>query len=170
MKSIIAVIFLFFSLNQTKAQNSTIAINQVLQDYFAVKKALVNDDSEMANKQAMVLVKSIERVNTANLDDGQKVTWTKFAEKLRYNSQHISESKSIGHQREHFVSLSDDLYSVFKGFKNHPTIYREYCPMKKQYWLNDTANIQNPYYGKQMPDCGKVTETLTGSPAAIPIK
>ncbi|MVN21365.1 DUF3347 domain-containing protein [Mucilaginibacter arboris] len=166
---LISVLF-FFSYYQTKAQNSTTAINQVLQAYFGVEKALVNDDSEMANKQATVLVNAIEQVNASKLDDRQKADWTKYNEKLRYNSQHISESKSIAHQREHFAALSDDMYSLFKNFKTHPTIYRQYCPMKKQYWLNDAATIQNPYYGKQMPDCGKVTEKMAGSSSVILIK
>lgn len=149
--------------HQTKAQNSTLAFNQVLQGYFGVEKALFNDDSRLANKQAKVLVNAIAQIKPALLDAEQRTNWTKYSEKLQYNAQHISESKSIDHQREHFVSLSDDMYSVLKSFKTHPVVYREYCPMKKQYWLNSTATIQNPYYGKQMPDCGKVTDTIKGS-------
>lgn len=161
---------LLFAFYQTKAQNSTVAVNQVLQDYLSVEKALVNDDSRAANKQATILVNSIANINTAQLGVAQKTAWANYGEKLRYNSQHISESKSIGHQREHFAVLSDEMYGLLKSFKTHPTLYREYCPMKKQYWLNTSKEIQNPYYGKEMPDCGKVTETIKGAASAIPVK
>lgn len=159
-----------FGGHQTKAQNNTVAINQVLQAYLGVEKALVNDDSKQANKQAAILVKAIEKVNVAQLDAGQKPDWKEYGEKLRYHSQHISESISIDHQREHFAPLSEVMYSLLKSFKTHPTVYREYCPMKKQYWLNASSAIQNPYYGKQMLDCGKVTETITGTASALLIK
>ena len=39
-------------------------------------------------------------------------------------------------------------------------IYHAYCHMKKVYWLSAEAGIKNPYYGKTMLTCGKVTETL----------
>jgi fructose-specific phosphotransferase system component IIB len=148
--------------NQTKAQNNTTAINQVLQGYLGVEKALVNDDIRAANKAATAMANSINEVIATRLNAGQKAIWTKYSEKLRYNSEHISESTSIDHQREHFASLSNDMYVILKSFKSHPTLYRQYCPMKKQYWLNASSEIQNPYYGKQMPDCGKVTETIKG--------
>lgn len=160
----------FFVFGSVKAQNNTVAINQVLQNYFKVEKALVNDDGKTANKSAKEMVAAIAKVNAAQLDASQKTAWTTYGEKLRYNSQHISESKSIDHQREHFASLSDEMVGLLKTFKTHPTVYQQYCLMKKQYWLNETNKIENPYYGKQMLDCGKVTETLTGTASAILIR
>lgn len=154
------LIILLLAQYQTQAQqDDTKAINQVLQAYFGVEKALVNDNSGLANKEAKGLAHSIEQVKSTQLSAEQKNS----IEKLGYNAQHISESKSIDHQREHFASLSDAIYALVKSAKIQTTVYRQYCPMKKQYWLNPTAAIQNPYYGKQMLDCGKVTETIKGS-------
>lgn len=161
----ILMLILFIS-HSVKAQNNVAAINGVVQAYLGVEKALVNDDSRTANKQAEVLNYELNQVVAKRLDAAKKATWTKYSEKLLYNSKHISESKSIDHQREHFASLSDDMYALLQSFKSHPTLYRQYCPMKKQYWLNASQEIQNPYYGKQMLDCGKVTETLKGEIAA----
>lgn len=159
---VLMLIFTFFSLNNAKAQNSVNAINQVLQSYLGVEEALFKDKGEAANVGAKTLVNNIADINPSKLNTSEKKSWTAYGEKLRFNAQHISESKSIDHQREHFVALSDAMYGLLKTFKTHPTIYRQYCPMKKQYWLNASKEIQNPYYGKQMPDCGKVTETMTG--------
>lgn len=155
---------------QAKAQTGNIALNPILQAYYGVEKALVNDNSKMANTQAGQLTNIIKGVNPANFDAEQKKAWTNYNIKLSYNSRYISESKNIEEQRNYFASLSDALYSLLKTFKTHPTIYRQYCPMKKQYWLNPTTTIQNPYYGKEMLDCGKVTETITGSPSVVLIK
>ncbi|MGI4749132.1 MAG: DUF3347 domain-containing protein [Janthinobacterium lividum] len=156
-------IFVLLTFERANAQNNTNAIDQVLQSYLNVEKSLVNDDGKLANKSANDLVVAIAKVDASQLDDSQKKAWTIYGEKLRYNSQHISESKSIDHQREHFAALSDEMYGLLKTFKTHTLVFRQYCPMKKQYWLNASREIQNPYYGKVMLDCGKVTETMTGT-------
>lgn len=157
----------FWFLNKANAQNNTVTVNQLLQSYLAVKEALVKDDSPAANASAKALVSEVSKVDFSKLNAIKKTAWTSYGEKLRYNAQHISESKSIDHQREHFAALSDAMYGLLKTFKTHQTVYRQYCPMKKQYWLNASKEIQNPYYGKEMLDCGKVTETLTGTASAM---
>ncbi len=159
------ITLLIFS--NVKAQNTVITTNNLLNAYLDVEKALFNSNIKLANKNAEHLVNYTAEIITAKLSSNEKKAWTTYGEKLRYNAQHISNSNSIDYQREHFAALSDAMYGLLKTFKTHPTVYREYCPMKKQYWLNASKEIQNPYYGKQMPDCGKVTETLTGTASAI---
>ncbi len=109
----------------------------------------------------MVFVKSVDAVNPAKLNAAQSAAWKRYAEKLRHNGEHISESTQIAHQREHFGALSADLYAVLKTFKSGSTVVNEqYCPMVKKTWLSETKTIKNPYYGKKMLDCGVTKETL----------
>ncbi|RYE30083.1 MAG: DUF3347 domain-containing protein [Sphingobacteriaceae bacterium] len=159
------ITLLIFS--NVKAQNTVITTNNLLNAYLDIEKALFNSNIKLANKNAEHLVNYTAEVIPAKLNADEKKSWTAYGEKLRYNAQHISESTTIDHQREHFAALSDAMYGLLKTFKTHPTVYRQYCPMKKQYWLNASQEIQNPYYGKEMPDCGKVTETLTGKVSAM---
>ncbi|MEX8549085.1 MAG: DUF3347 domain-containing protein [Mucilaginibacter sp.] len=149
--------------HQTKAQAVNAVFSPVLHGYLSVEKALVDDDGKAANQQAAEMVKAVQQLNTDKLEPAQKAAWTNYSEKLRYNAQHISESTSIEHQREHFAALSDAVFSLLKKFKPDVTVYRQYCPMKKQYWINASAEIQNPYYGKKMQNCGKVTATIKGT-------
>jgi hypothetical protein len=37
-----------------------------------------------------------------------------------------------------------------------------YCPMAQKYWLQKGEKIQNPFYGKEMSDCGRIN---TGIPS-----
>jgi hypothetical protein len=56
------------------------------------------------------------------------------------------------------------MFEVVKGLKlNTAVVYRQYCPMKKSYWLSESPAIENPYYGNQMLTCGEVKETLNPS-------
>jgi len=104
-----------FAFHQTKAQTTGNAVfSPILQAYLGVEKALVNDDSNAANQQAAEIVKAVKQLNADKLETAQKTAWTNYSEKLRYNAQHISESKSIDHQREHFAALSDAVFILLK--------------------------------------------------------
>jgi hypothetical protein len=35
-----------------------------------------------------------------------------------------------------------------------------YCPMVQKYWLQKGEKIRNPFYGKQMSDCGRINASL----------
>jgi hypothetical protein len=38
------------------------------------------------------------------------------------------------------------------------SVYYQYCPMKKMYWLSKEETIKNPYYGSKMLTCGNVSD------------
>jgi len=159
IKTIIFLLLLTFTVQVKAADNPAIA--HLIKAYLGIKDALVNDNSKAANAQAKQFTAAVAEVNSSALDAGQKAAWTKYAEKLRFNGEHIGESPSIDHQREHFASLSDDMYAVVKALKpGSMVLYYDYCPMKKKYWLSQSKTIANPYYGADMPDCGKVKETI----------
>jgi Skp family chaperone for outer membrane proteins len=162
------VIFLSMSLlimfTQVQAQNASTALNNVLSGYFGVKNALITGKATTVNSKAKDLLTALKDVRADELNAEQKTLWTKYADKLEFDSRHISESSDIAHQREHFANLSKNMFEVVKGFKaNTSTVYEQYCPMKKATWLSETATIKNPYFGNQMPNCGKTTATIAPS-------
>jgi hypothetical protein len=144
IKYLLAII-LFVAINRANAAPVDVnsAINNVLKSYLDIKNALVTDNNKAAN------------------DAKQKTEWAKYAEKLRFDGEHIGESTAIAHQREHFGSLSGNMYAVLKAFPaNDVLLYKQYCPMEKKSWLSESAAIKNPYYGKKMLTCGVTKETL----------
>jgi len=154
------LLFFIAIATQVKADDNT-AISHMIKAYLGMKDALVTDNSKAANAQAKLFTAAIKEVDATKLNDAQKAAWTKYSEKLRFNGEHIGESTDIAHQREHFQKLSDDFYGLIKNIKiNDVTLYRQYCPMKKAYWLSQSDKITNPYYGKEMDECGEVKETI----------
>ncbi|MEO6521274.1 MAG: DUF3347 domain-containing protein [Mucilaginibacter sp.] len=157
--------FLFIALLITasaKAQTTLSgSVNKVLTAYINLKNALVADNSKLANDRGKEFTAALKEVNPAQMNDKQKTTWKAYGEKLRFDGEHISESDKLAHQREHFTSLSKNMIAVTKALKLNSTIvYEQYCPMKKASWLSETAAIRNPFYGKDMEDCGSVKETI----------
>lgn len=165
IRSTIALFVLLSIASYTKAQNNTDAsVNKVFIDYIDLKNALSADDNAVAQAKAKVLNADVAAVDTKVMSTKEQVIWKNYAEKLSFDSRHISESGSIDHQREHFASLSKNVHEVLKAFPyNGSTLYWQYCPMKKANWLSDKQTIENPYYGKAMLDCGSVKEILKGT-------
>ena len=161
LKIIIAVIFL--SLNVMAQTNSS--IKPVVDSYIMLKDALVKTDGNLSAQSAKNLLATIESVKIADLNADLQETWTKVLNELKEDATHISETKEIVHQRDHFISLSKNMYSVIKISKLGVPVFYQFCPMankgKGASWLSMEKQIRNPYYGSQMLSCGKVLETIT---------
>jgi hypothetical protein len=157
-----AIAIMFFALN-INAQTYT-GLNKVLTDYITLKDALVKADGTNASVSAKTLLASIESVNMNELSAESHTQWMKVVNDLKEDATHISETKEITHQRDHFMSLSKNLYSVFKVMNIGFPVYYQFCPMankgKGANWMSLENKIKNPYYGNQMLTCGKVLDTL----------
>jgi hypothetical protein len=139
-------------------------LKPVLDAYYAVKDALVSSDGNAASTNATNLVKAIKAVKMDQLASEQHMVWMKVMKDLDFDADHISETKDVGHQRDHFSSLSDNMYKLIKSTKSSEAVYYQHCPMAKEgkgaNWLSQIPAIKNPYYGAQMLSCGKTTETI----------
>lgn len=147
---------------QVKADTATLTkdFNAVIKSYIDVKNALVEGNEATAKAKAATFLAAVSTVSDKDMTPAQRKTWKAYADKLSFDSRHISES-TIDHQREHFATLSSNLLMVLKEFKlNTTTLYKQYCPMKKFYWVSETAALKNPYYGSAMLSCGENKETL----------
>lgn len=139
----------------------TSSLSQLLNLYYNIKDALANSDASSAASSADKFVKAMKNIDIKNLSEAEHNAFMPVMDKLNSNAKNISENKDLAQQRIHFASLSDNFYSLAKEVKiSSEPIYRDYCPMKKKYWLSGQSTIKNPYYGKAMPTCGEVKETL----------
>ena len=153
--------------NQTEVNTGTQVTNQlakVFSNYFSLKDALVITDGNLASQKASELVKSINEIKMDKLTTEEHNVWMKVMKDLVFDVAHINETKEASHQRDHFVTLSKNIYELIKVSKQPDTIYYQHCPMyndgKGANWLSKESAIKNPYYGSQMLSCGKTVETI----------
>jgi copper chaperone CopZ len=153
--------------NQTEVNTGTQVTNQlakVFSNYFSLKDALVSTDGNLASQKASELVKSINEIKMDKLTTEEHNVWMKVMKDLVFDAAHINETKEASHQRDHFVTLSKNIYELIKVSKQPDTIYYQHCPMyndgKGANWLSKESAIKNPYYGSQMLSCGKTVETI----------
>lgn len=134
----------------------------LLTTYYAVKNALIADNSTLASKNAIALLAEINAIKMESMSNADHMVWMKYYDKLKTDATKISTSNDIEKQRTSFSSLSNNLWSTVKGLKikDDGAIYYDYCPMKNAYWLSEESAIKNPYYGKSMLTCGSIKETI----------
>ena len=144
---------------------SSFSINQIVSNYLKLKNALVKDDSKGAANASKTLYATLNSLNSNSLDAKLKKEYVDIADDAKEHAEHIGDNPGkIEHQREHFAMLSKDINDLIKTFGTTQKLYQDYCPMydegKSGYWISETKEIKNPYYGSQMLTCGSVKKTF----------
>ncbi len=144
---------------------SSFSINEIVGNYLKLKNALVKDDSKGAANASKTLYATLNSLKSNSLDAKLKKEYLDIANDAKEHAEHIGDNPGkIEHQREHFAMLSKDIYDLIKTFGTTQKLYQDYCPMydegKSGYWISETKDIKNPYYGSQMLTCGSVRKTF----------
>lgn len=157
MKKLIFIAVLFVVANENNSfgqPNSKTDPSQLLSLYYDIKDALVGGNANTASAKAGDFVKAMNSTDINAFNEASRKVLLKDA-------THISESKDIKFQREHFAPFSDNMIALAKTVKlSAEPVYQQYCPMKKSSWLSNQQAIRNPYYGSAMLTCGSVKATL----------
>lgn len=149
----------------TKVAASSFTINEIVTNYLKLKNALVKDDSKGAANAGKALYATLNTLDSKTLDAKLKKEYIDIADDAKEHAEHIGDnSGKIEHQREHFAMLSKDINDLIKTFGTTQKLYQDYCPMydegKSGYWISETKEIKNPYFGSQMLTCGSVKKTF----------
>ena len=121
---------------------------KIWHNYLEIKIALTNADADQVQdvSQSMVASFSEERAE------------------LKAIAQQLSETDELEKQRELFAAFTEKAGPMFEDALSGGTIYKKFCPMafdnKGAYWYADIEEINNPYFGDKMPNCGSVKKTI----------
>jgi len=75
----------------------------------------------------------------------------------------IENAADLKSQRTAFSVLSDEMAVLVAGNLKSGMIYKDFCPMALgggAYWLSSEKEIQNPYFGDKMLECGSIKEVI----------
>jgi len=143
----------------TNLESGEFSLAPIMTDYLVLKNALVADDSKAAASAGNKLFATLKSINVNSVAAQKSQEVIEIVENARENAEHISDNiKDIGHQREHFMSLSKDMNDLIDMFGAPQKLYMNHCPMYKDgkgaIWISEVEEIKNPYYGSKMLTCG----------------
>ena len=159
-------------LNRTSAQQVEVSaafsqeINAVVAAYFQVKNSLVKD--QMPTSASQILAQALANASSAAGTGKGQAKWEKIKSELSQSTAKLRSAKDISAARTHFSSLSSSIIQLAETYQlPQKVVYQDYCPMafnnKGGYWLSETEDIQNPYFGASMLTCGEVKQTYLNS-------
>jgi copper chaperone CopZ len=139
-------------------------LQTVFDSYFGVKDALVQTDGTAASAKSTNLLSAINAVKMEQLEMDVHTVWMQVLTDLKADAKNIADAKDIAKQRNHFVTLSKNMYPLMTISKTETPTYYQFCPManegKGANWLSKENAVKNPYYGAMMLTCGKTVETI----------
>ncbi|QYA26680.1 DUF3347 domain-containing protein [Gramella sp. MT6] len=121
---------------------------KIWHNYLEMKIALTNEDAS----QVKDVAKSMEE------------SFTEERAEMKSLAGQIASTDDIEKQRELFSKFTEKAGSMFEEALSGGTIYKKFCPMafnnKGAYWYADVEEINNPYFGEKMLNCGSVKKTI----------
>ena len=151
-----------------RPQTKTIEVSQAFREqitavaeaYFEVKNGLVNDNSKAASASIGKVQKALEHVEMQNLEQQAHDHWLTLKDQLSSAVDMMSDAEDLAALREHFARLSEGVLEMTELFGlEKDKVYKQYCPMafdnEGAFWLSETEEIHNPYFGETMHTCGE---------------
>ncbi|MBT8261829.1 MAG: DUF3347 domain-containing protein [Bacteroidia bacterium] len=125
-------------------------LTSIFAEYVVLKTALINTDATAASKAASDLM-------TAFANQG-------VSESAMTIVQKIVDSDDIEAQRSAFVGVTNAVEGMLKDALDSGKVYKQYCPMAFKntgaYWLSESKEIANPYFGDKMYRCGRIDSII----------
>ena len=140
-------------------------LTKVYENYINMKNAFVATDAQKVSQEAKKVETAIQSVDMELLKGDAHMAWMNQLKTLNPEIKMIAGSSDIAAQRLAFSKFNEAFHKSLQlfGLKND-TAYYQFCPMandnKGAYWLSETEDIRNPYFGDEMLGCGETKETI----------
>lgn len=140
-------------------------LTAVYDEYIKMKDAFVESDPVKVSAEAKKVETAIAAVDMELLKGDAHMAWMKQLTVLNDAIKTIESENNIEEQRVSFSQFNLAFHNSLEmfGLKNE-TAYYQFCPMafdnKGAYWISETEEIRNPYFGDMMLNCGETKETL----------
>jgi hypothetical protein len=159
-----------------------LAVNSVLDKYYALSEAFVNWDSGGARTSAIELSTLLGKLNFDEIKKDTLIYETAISYQAGFKTDldAIALAAGMEEKRRSFHSFSQNLFDLLRTIRfDAAKVYVQECPMafndnEAAIWLSNTPQIRNPYLGLHHPryhagmlDCGETKDSLRFGVAEI---
>lgn len=140
-------------------------LTMVYDTYIKMKDAFVASDPARVSEEAKKVETAIQKVDMKLLKGNAHMAWMDQLKTLNSAIKAIASESDIEKQRFEFSNFNNAFYKSLKMFGiENETAYYQFCPMafdnKGGYWLSETEEIRNPYFGDMMLSCGENRDSI----------
>ena len=140
-------------------------LNRLINSYLSLKDAFVASSKKDVKNELTHLEKMIGSVDMTLVKGDAHMFWMKKHKEMTQAINEMRKQSTVDSKREKLDELSMAIIETAKAFKLDGDSYVvQYCPMANNdqggYWLSNSEQIRNPYFGDKMLKCGEVKEVL----------
>ena len=131
------------------AASANLNVKGILDPYLRIQTALNLDNLVGAKKEARVAAEAAGKLGAP-------------AAAMQSAASALHQAADLKAARAAFATLGDALMRQAKA-STAPLgddVKVAYCPMVQKHWLQEGDKIRNPFYGKEMSDCGRLSDKL----------
>ena len=139
-----------------------VQLYNTVNEYIKMKDAFFASNTQAVDKSVAGMKSSLKKIDMELLENNEHIAWMDMLKMINFTLDQVLEGKNIDEKRVGFRDLSSNMTTSIEkfGIKSDKTLYLEFCPMaddnKGAFWISANKEIQNPYFGQQMPSCGEV--------------
>jgi len=139
-------------------------LNEVIEAYLELKEGLVRANIDETQESSTELLAALDKLDGNSLSGHAKNFWEEKKAFLFKHTRLCKEATTIEGKRENFIFLSQPLIKIVEAFGANQKLYVNFCPMannnKGAYWLSNSEEIRNPFFGEAMLTCGEVKSVI----------
>ncbi len=120
------------------------------------KNALVQDDFETAREHLNAFGDEVKGSTEMNQHEEHAAKHEKHHEAMLSAVEDASAAENIKELRSGFSHISAELIKAVENQGYDRKLFKQYCPMYQggSHWLSFKEEIENPFYGQVMHECG----------------
>ncbi|MCF8308842.1 MAG: DUF3347 domain-containing protein [Bacteroidales bacterium] len=146
-------------------ESSERKMEAVIEAYFAIKKALDDDNLNTVKETTGSMIRKVNEVKPDKLKGEGLDAWRNHQSLYLDKLKELRHIEGMENKRSYFAHLSEIMYCTIKSFGlKKQDLYVAYCPMAFDnigaYWISESKTIRNPYLATKMPNCGEIKEVL----------
>jgi protein SCO1/2 len=124
-------------------------LKPIVDRYLRIQQALHSDSIEGIGNEARLIAAEAVKLGASGTS-------------IQSAAGTLQQVANVKVAREGFGILSDAIitYAKQQDAGVGDDVKAAYCPMARKYWLQRGDKVQNPYYGKAMSECGRITAGL----------
>ncbi|MFO7847451.1 MAG: efflux RND transporter periplasmic adaptor subunit [Balneolaceae bacterium] len=138
-------------------------LQQLVNHYLNTKNALADDDFEKASGDFEEFAEEVSTNDEMNQHDEHADGHEAHHTSMMSAVDEARNADDIDEFRIAFREVSEHLLAAIEnqGFDGG-VLFKQYCPMYEggSSWISDNEEIENPYYGDEMHNCGETVEEL----------
>ena len=134
---------------ETKAAAAGAGLTAIVDPYLRIQLALNADGLAGVRDSARLIAIAAATLNS-NGDE------------MHAAAEEMQQAADLKAARTSFARLGDAIriHATRSGTSLGDGVKAAYCPMAQKYWLQKGDTVQNPFYGKQMSDCGRIIPNI----------